>query len=166
MVFYRRAHGEPSTYDGIEIWQHEFDDFMVSSECISIMATSLPDAGNESAVQADFAIFQNGLKRDHNLYPVIVHDDQWDTWHNRSWIRRTFQFCPTRVHHLRRNRCICILFFNGQCKPTKEKPSYGRTKPRTMRKRSTRNCMTIVVRVLGQFLTQVPCSRTLRLPCG
>jgi hypothetical protein len=80
MVFHRRVHGEPSTYDGTEILQQEFEDFMGSNECISIMVPSLPVTGIMPAVHTEFATFQKAMKRDAGLYPVITQDAQWDTW--------------------------------------------------------------------------------------
>jgi hypothetical protein len=80
MVFYKRAHGEPSMYDGTEILQQEFDDFFGSNECISIMVPSLPVTGIMSTVHTEFATFRKDMKRDAVLYPVITQDAQWDTW--------------------------------------------------------------------------------------
>jgi hypothetical protein len=81
MVFYKRTHGEPLTYDGTEILQQEFDDFMGSNECISIMVPSLPLTGIMSTAHKEFTAFQKGMKRDSGLYPVITQDaHEWDSW--------------------------------------------------------------------------------------
>jgi hypothetical protein len=68
------------TYDGTETSQQEFEDFMGSNACISIMVPSLPVTKIMSAVHTEFATFQKAMKRDAGLYPVITQDAQWDTW--------------------------------------------------------------------------------------
>ena len=88
MVYYKRAHGDQSTYDGTDVSPLDFEDFMGSSECISIMVVQLPvvdsigtaATGFTAAVQTELATFRKAMKRDAGLYPVITQDDQWDTW--------------------------------------------------------------------------------------